>query len=64
MSRHLYLDASPPPYLSSRDVLDKSAFKKSLNVLGARVHPANIDTFLKASEIRKYVMEFTALYTS
>jgi len=56
MSRHLYLDVSPPPYTSSRDSLDKSVFRKTLNVLGARVQPEKTGALLKAPELRKFVV--------
>ena len=55
MSRHLSLDASPPPYTSSRDFLDKNVFKKRFDVLGARVPPSRAGAFLNAPELRKYV---------
>ena len=53
MSRHLYLDSSPPPYHGPHDVLDKSAFRKSLAVLGVRVSPEKTRVLLKASELKK-----------
>lgn len=56
MSRHLYLDVSPPPYNSSRDFLDKSVFRKTFNVLGARVQPEKTGALLKAPELRKFVV--------
>jgi len=55
MPRHLYLDASPPPYNGSRDVLNKGAFKKTFNVLGARVAPEKTRVLLKAGELKKCV---------
>jgi len=55
MPRHLYLDASPPPYNGSRDVLDKDAFKKTFNVLGACVAPEKTRVLLKAGELKKCV---------
>lgn len=53
MSRHLYLDSSPPQYHGPRDVLDKSAFQKSLSVLAVRVSPEKTRVLLKASELKK-----------
>ena len=53
MSRHLYLDSSPPQYHGPRDVLDKSAFQKSLSVLAVRVSPKKTRVLLKASELKK-----------
>ena len=55
MPRHLYLDASPPPYEGPRDRLDKDAFKKKLTVLGARVAPEKTRILLKAHELKECV---------
>ncbi|PPQ63825.1 hypothetical protein CVT24_009775 [Panaeolus cyanescens] len=55
MSRHLFLDASPPPYTGSRDALDKSLFHKKLTVIGAKTAPERTRVLLKANELRKYV---------
>lgn len=52
-ARHLFLDASPPPYTSSRDTLDKESFRKTLSVLAARVAPERTRVLLKATELRK-----------
>ena len=52
-ARHLFLDASPPPYTSSRDSLDKESFRKTLSVLAARVPPERTRVLLKAAELRK-----------
>ena len=52
-ARHLFLDASPPPYTSSRDSLDKQSFRKTLCVLAARVPPERTRVLLKAAELRK-----------
>ena len=51
--RHLFLDASPPPYTGSRDFLNKESFRKTLPVLAARVPPERTRTLLKAAELRK-----------
>ena len=52
-TRHRFLDASPPPYTSSRDILDKESFRKTLSVLAARVAPERTRVLLKAGELRK-----------
>ena len=52
-ARHLFLDASPPPYTSSRDTLDKESFRKTLSVLAARVAPERTRVLLKAAELRE-----------
>ena len=52
-ARHRSLDASPPPYTSSRDTLDKESFRKTLAVLAARVAPEKTRVLLKAAELRK-----------
>ena len=52
-ARHRFLDASPPPYTSSRDTLDKESFRKTLSVLAARVAPEKTRVLLKAAELRK-----------
>ena len=52
-ARHRFLDASPPPYTSSRDNLDKEIFRKTLSVLAARVAPERTRVLLKAAELRK-----------
>jgi hypothetical protein len=48
-ARHRFLDASPPPYTSSRNTLDNESFRKTLSVLAARV----TGVLLKAAELRK-----------
>jgi len=53
MSRHIYLDASPPPYTGARDYLDRNAFTKTITVVGARVRPEKTGVLLKAPELRK-----------
>jgi len=55
-ARHLFLDASPPPYTSSRDTLDKESFRKTLPVLAARVPPERTRVLLKATELKKQVL--------
>ena len=52
-ARHCFLDASPPPYTSSRDILDKDSFRKTLSVLAARVAPERTRILLKAGELKK-----------
>ena len=52
-ARHRFIDASPPPYTSSRDTLDKESFRKTLSVLAARVAPERTRVLLKAAELRK-----------
>ena len=52
-ARSRFLDASPPPYTSSRDTLDKESFRKTLSVLAARVAPERTRVLLKAAELRK-----------
>ncbi|KAF9531940.1 hypothetical protein CPB83DRAFT_808080 [Crepidotus variabilis] len=63
MHRHLYLDASPPPYTGSREKLNRDAFKKSFNVLGARVSPEKAGLLLKAKEMRETIMDLPKLKT-
>lgn len=53
MSRHLYLDISPPQYTGPRDKLDKSFFKKTLPVLAARLRPEKVGSFLKSPALKK-----------
>ena len=53
-ARNRFLDASPPPYTSSRDTLDKESFRKTLSVLAARVAPERTGVLLNAAELRKY----------
>ena len=55
MSRHLYLDSSPPPYHGPTDAIDKNAFRKTMSVLGARISPERTRVLLKANELRKCV---------
>jgi len=55
MSRHLYLNAAPPPYNGPRDRLDKGAFKKTLPVLAARIAPEKTGLFLKAGPLKRCV---------
>ena len=52
-TRHRFLDASPPPYTSSRDILHKESFRKTLSVLAARVVPERTGVLLKAAELKK-----------
>ncbi|PPQ66369.1 hypothetical protein CVT26_011088 [Gymnopilus dilepis] len=63
MPRHLYLDASPPPYEGPRDRLDKDAFKKKLTVLGARVAPEKTRVLLKANELKEALMDLPKIRT-
>ncbi|KDR85743.1 hypothetical protein GALMADRAFT_234802 [Galerina marginata CBS 339.88] len=63
MSRHLYLDASPPPYTGPRDYLDRDAFRKSFSVLGARVPPERTRVLLKAGELRNCLMDLPKIRT-
>lgn len=55
MSRHLYLDSSPPPYTGPKDHLDREAFRKKLSVLGARVPPERTRVLLKANELKRCI---------
>ncbi|KIM47474.1 hypothetical protein M413DRAFT_15695 [Hebeloma cylindrosporum] len=63
MSRHLYLVSSPPPYHGPQDVLDKSAFQKSLSVLGVRVSPEKTGVLLKASVLKNSLMDLPKIRT-
>ncbi|KAJ3517865.1 hypothetical protein NLJ89_g229 [Agrocybe chaxingu] len=63
MSRHLYIDASPPPYNGPRDRLDKEAFRKSFSVLGARVSPEKTGVFLKAPALKDCIMDLPKIRT-
>lgn len=53
MTRHLFLDVSPPAYTGSRDVLDKTVFKKTIPVLAARVPAAKTGVLLKAEQMKR-----------
>lgn len=55
MSRQLYIDVSPPRYTGPSDVLDKGAFKKTFNILGARVQQEKTRLLLKATELKRHV---------
>jgi tRNA (guanine37-N1)-methyltransferase len=55
MSSHAYLDASPPPYHGPYDALDKSAFRKTLSVLAARIPPNKTGQVLKAHPLKTCV---------
>ncbi|KAF9486577.1 guanine-N(1)--methyltransferase [Pholiota conissans] len=63
MSRHLYLDASPPPYTGPRDVIDKTAFRKTFSVLGARVAPERTRVLLRAAELKDCLMDLPKIRT-
>ncbi|KAF8167350.1 Met-10+ like-protein-domain-containing protein [Crassisporium funariophilum] len=63
MSRHLYLDASPPPYTCSRDTLNKESFRKTIPVLAARVSPEKTRVLLKAGELRDCLMDLPKIKT-
>ncbi|KAF9055845.1 Met-10+ like-protein-domain-containing protein [Panaeolus papilionaceus] len=63
MSRHLFLDASPPPYTGSRDALDKSLFHKKLSVIGAKTAPERTRVLLKANELRNCLMDLPKVRT-
>ncbi|KAF8971730.1 Met-10+ like-protein-domain-containing protein [Flammula alnicola] len=63
MSRHLYLDASPPPYNGPRDFVDKAAFHKTISVLGARVPPEKTRVLLKAGELKNCLMDLPKIRT-
>jgi tRNA (guanine37-N1)-methyltransferase len=54
MSQRAFLDASPPTYIGSKGTLDKSAFRKSLDVLAAKVPAAQTGIMLKANPLRRY----------
>lgn len=63
MSRHLYLDASPPPYTGSRNQLDRSVFHKHLSCLGARVAPERTRVLLKSEVLKNFVMDLPKIKT-
>ncbi|PPQ79404.1 hypothetical protein CVT25_002674 [Psilocybe cyanescens] len=63
MSRHLYLDSSPPPYTGPKDHLDREAFRKKLSVLGARVPPERTRVLLKANELKSCLMDLPKIRT-
>ncbi|KAF8204026.1 Met-10+ like-protein-domain-containing protein [Pholiota molesta] len=63
MSRHLYLDASPPPYTGPRDAIDKTAFRKTFSVLGARVSPEKTRVLLRANELKDTLMDLPKIRT-
>ncbi|CAA7264835.1 unnamed protein product [Cyclocybe aegerita] len=63
MSRHLSIDASPPPYNGPWDRLDKEAFRKSLTVLGARVPPEKTGAFLKTLALKDCIMDLPKIRT-
>lgn len=49
------LDTTPPPQRWMKDTLDRSAFRKSLPVLAARVPAKSAGTIVKSMETRKLV---------
>lgn len=57
MSSHAFLDASPPAYHGPRERLDRSAFRKTLTVLSARVPQSKTGQLLKAQPLRGCVLE-------
>ncbi|KJA28410.1 hypothetical protein HYPSUDRAFT_62040 [Hypholoma sublateritium FD-334 SS-4] len=63
MSRHLYLDSSPPAYRGPTDVIDKNAFHKTISVLGARISPERTRVLLKANELRNCLMDLPKIRT-
>ncbi|KAF8910145.1 Met-10+ like-protein-domain-containing protein [Gymnopilus junonius] len=63
MPRHLYLDASPPPYNGPKDSLDKDVFRKTLSVLGARIPPEKTRVLLKANELKECLMDLPKIRT-
>lgn len=57
MSQRAFLDASPPIYSGSKGTLDKSAFRKSLDVLAAKVPAAQTGILLKADPLKRSIMD-------
>lgn len=57
MSSHAYLDTSPPAYDGPKDRLVKSAFRKTLSVLAARVPPNKTGQILKAQPLKGFVIK-------
>ena len=54
MSQGVFLDVSPPTYSGFRGTLDKSVFRKSLDVLAAKIPAAQTGIMLKADSLKKY----------
>ena len=54
MSQRVFLDPSPPTYTGVKGTLDKSAFRKSLDVLAAKVPATKTGIMLKADSLKRY----------
>ena len=55
MSYRVFLDPSPPTYTGVKGTLDKSAFRKSLDVLAAKVPATQTGILLKADSLKRYL---------
>ncbi|KIJ66208.1 hypothetical protein HYDPIDRAFT_86188 [Hydnomerulius pinastri MD-312] len=51
------LDASPPIHRWMKESLDRSAFRKSLYVLGVRIPASKSTIFLKSEALKKYIID-------
>ncbi|KAF9245861.1 Met-10+ like-protein-domain-containing protein [Melanogaster broomeanus] len=51
------LDTSPPVHRWMRDSLDRSAFTRSLRVLGVRVTASQTTTILKSEPLKRYILD-------
>jgi tRNA (guanine37-N1)-methyltransferase len=57
------LDTTPPIHREMRDALDRSAFKKSIPVLAARVKPSETNKILKAPVLKNLILDLPKIRT-
>jgi tRNA (guanine37-N1)-methyltransferase len=58
MSQRTFLDPAPPIYSGDKGTLDKSVFRKSLDVLAAKVPAAQTGIMLKAGPLKRYLQSY------
>ncbi|KAF9225543.1 hypothetical protein BS17DRAFT_873360 [Gyrodon lividus] len=51
------LDTSPPVHRWMKDSLDRTAFRKSLSILGVRVPASKTTTILKSEQLKRYIID-------
>jgi tRNA (guanine37-N1)-methyltransferase len=54
MARGSTVDTSPPVHREMKDKLDRSLFRKTVEVLAVKVPPTKAGTILKAEPMRGY----------
>jgi len=59
MTRSIVLDASPPKYRGMKDSLDRGAFRKSIQVLAARVPAVKAGLVLKSTAMKGFESSFS-----